>query len=338
MEQEKPYISIVSVSRNDDHGGHLLDRMQYFIESLSEQCNRYKLKAELIIVEWNPPEDKKRFHEVLRFPDHGGYLESRVIVVPNKLHNTFENSDRIPLFQMIGKNIGVRRARGKFILATNIDILLSDELIEWISRQKLVNGIIYRTDRYDISLPPSGTNPLDQVQNRIVRVYRRNYTWPVREKFYPISFFFDYFLIYLHKTYRRFRYGEPFLHLNSAGDFTLMSRKDWFLVRGYPEFPIFSLHLDGVLCYIAYYNNIHEIFLQYPCIIYHLDHEVGSGISPGIGSKILIERLRREGIPSFRYRDLIRCADELRSMGKPATFNPLTWGFGNIMLEEKRPR
>jgi len=34
---------------------------------------------------------------------------------------------------MIAKNVGIRRARGRFVLSTNIDILLSNELVDYIA-------------------------------------------------------------------------------------------------------------------------------------------------------------------------------------------------------------
>ena len=65
------------------------------------------------------------------------------------MHAKLDHSDKIPLFQMIGKNVGIRRASGKFILATNIDILFSDKLMQFIKFQ-LQPGILYRADRLDV--------------------------------------------------------------------------------------------------------------------------------------------------------------------------------------------
>jgi hypothetical protein len=33
---------------------------------------------------------------------------------------------------MIAKNVGIRRARGRFVLATNVDILLDDALVRFL--------------------------------------------------------------------------------------------------------------------------------------------------------------------------------------------------------------
>ena len=45
---------------------------------------------------------------------------------------------------MIAKNIGIRRASGKFILATNIDVIINQKLYEFISQKKLEEKKIYR--------------------------------------------------------------------------------------------------------------------------------------------------------------------------------------------------
>ena len=52
-----PYISVVATSRNDDHGGNMLRRMQIFVNAWIEQCRRHDLASELLLVEWNPPAD-----------------------------------------------------------------------------------------------------------------------------------------------------------------------------------------------------------------------------------------------------------------------------------------
>ena len=38
---------------------------------------------------------------------------------------------------MIAKNVGIRRASGEFILATNIDVIINQKLYEFISKKKL---------------------------------------------------------------------------------------------------------------------------------------------------------------------------------------------------------
>ena len=51
----------------------------------------------------------------------------RIITVSNNDHKKFKNSEKLKIFQMIAKNVGIKRSNGKFILVTNIDIIFSDD-------------------------------------------------------------------------------------------------------------------------------------------------------------------------------------------------------------------
>ena len=151
MTAADPYLSFVVASRNDDHGGDLLRRMQIFVDGLLNQCRRHDLPAELIIVEWNPPADRPRLAEALRWPEDTGPCAVRIIEVPESLHRRLRHSAQLPRFQMIAKNVGIRRARGEYVLATNIDILFSDELMAHFAARRLQPRRLYRMDRLDVA-------------------------------------------------------------------------------------------------------------------------------------------------------------------------------------------
>jgi hypothetical protein len=347
MNRTKPYLSIVSVSRNDEHGGHLLERMQIFIDSLNEQCNRYQLETELIIVEWNPPENKKMLHEVIQWPDNRGFLTTRIIQVPNTLHSTFKNSDRIPLFQMIGKNVGIRRSRGEFILATNIDILFSDELMEYISKKKLRKNVLYRVDRLDASSPFTGIfRFFGRQPSAVMREFCRVNTIRVNKKYGTLPAGFTnnniraYLLFLLNKL--RFHYtGKiPFygvIHANGCGDFTLMSQELWLQFCGYPELPIFSWNIDSLLLIFAYHDGIQEIDLKQPKNIFHIEHGSGSGWTPGEGEKLLFKKIEENQIPVFTWEDCIaasRMLKRMRKRGVKMDTKTSDWGLASCALEE----
>jgi hypothetical protein len=145
----EPYLSLVVTSRNDDHGGNQLGRMQAFVSGWIAQARRFSIPSELIVVEWNPLPDRPPLAEVLKWPDDLGSCTVRFIEVPSELHSRYAHAEALPLYQMIAKNVGIRRARGRFILATNIDILFSSELAAHIAERKLKSGRMYRIDRYD---------------------------------------------------------------------------------------------------------------------------------------------------------------------------------------------
>jgi len=181
-EKMKPYISFVAVARNDDHGGNFLDRMQVFISALLQQIKKHNLNAELIIVDWNPLGDRPKLSQVLSSSFSSELFKNipckiRIIEVPSEIHKRFQYFDKISLFQMIGKNVGIRRARGEFVVATNVDLLFSDDLIKSLVSKSLKPEFIYRIDRNDVDGIPYGASvreQLDYCENNVIRVHRKD--------------------------------------------------------------------------------------------------------------------------------------------------------------------
>src|SRR5881398_690386 len=96
-----PLFSFVATSRNDDHGGDVLQRTQTFIRRLAEQCERHQLPGELILVEWNPPRSRAPLAEALAWPAGNRWFCTKVVVVPPAVHGELRYAARLPLFQMI---------------------------------------------------------------------------------------------------------------------------------------------------------------------------------------------------------------------------------------------
>ena len=177
-----PYVSVVVATRNDDHGGDPLKRLQAFINTFSAQCRRASLDAEVIVVEWNPPSDRPRVSELCRVPPDAPF-PVRFVEVPAEIHQQLRFSSVLPLFQMIAKNAGIRRARGRFVLATNIDIIFSNELVEQLASGRLVPGRMYRVDRHDIEsnfpVEAALTEQMTFCQTHQIRVHALSGTHPV---------------------------------------------------------------------------------------------------------------------------------------------------------------
>ncbi|HVI85805.1 MAG TPA: hypothetical protein VNA86_10840, partial [bacterium] len=176
-----PQLSVVVTARNDNHGGDMLQRMQIFVGGLLEQCHRHGLPAELIIVEWNPPPDRPRLAGALSWPREHGPCAVRIVEVPPHIHRRYRYSDRLPLFQMIAKNVGIRRARGQFILSTNIDLLFSDALTRFLASGQIDPDCMYRIDRFDVpAAVPVGAlidRQLEYCRRHVIRVNTRRGTF-----------------------------------------------------------------------------------------------------------------------------------------------------------------
>jgi hypothetical protein len=338
---EQPMLSIVVTARNDNHGGNLLQRMQLFLNGLLSQAKHYNLEAELILVEWNPPPDRLRLAKALAWPDTSGSCRVRLIEVSAQLHSQFQHSDKLPLFQMIAKNVGIRRANGRFILTTNIDILFSNELISFLASRQLRAGRMYRLDRYDVPADVPMDVPIDAqlayCRQHVLRINglrgTRNLQSGCYHPVYPKLTWRKWF----HE--KRQEYGlapiteRSCLHTNGCGDFILMAREHWLALRGYPEFETYSLHLDSILCHAAHHGGAREHILTDPLRIYHIEHGVGSGWTPE-GHNKLNQRLNKAGISQVTHEQFNAWAIQMRRNKQPIIFNNDSWGLAHETLPE----
>ncbi|MCB1068001.1 MAG: hypothetical protein KDK56_07425 [Simkania sp.] len=395
------YISIIAASRNDDHGGRLLERMQAFIDGVIAQSKRHRLPVELIIVEWNPPEDRPYLNEVLKVPTDKGGSAVRIIRVSKKLHDALDHSNNLPLFQMYAKNIGIRRARGDYVIATNIDIIFSDELFSYLKKRKLKPGVIYRVDRLDIPSDLPEEEPFENVLEfchgkffringrfgtKILDEKTKKFKHTVLKKFLNI---FDDFkrrlkrvpklfrklksknvsdwdrwktlIIHVLKlfrdTFREIQIIRPFRfrivikkiflkrsmlnyclipHSNGCGDFNLISRKGWEALRGYPEWTIFSWHIDSVFLYQAIFSEFKERNFGQARPIYHIEHGKGSGYTPE-GFQALLNRLDEKKIPYLdmpAFKQHLTAMKTAKEFSKTLLYNNEDWGMLHEDLEE----
>ena len=351
----QPYISIVAASRNDDHGGDPLIRTQIFINNLARQCEIHQLPAELIIVDWNPVPERPGLAAVLHLPSESTFIQARTVTVPTILHQRLKYADRLPFFQMIAKNVGIRRAKGHFVLATNIDILFSDELMGFIARQRLDPNKQYRVDRYDIEsgLTQQATlkETLDYAWSHPIRAHRRYQPDGLVRHLYGREIFKKTCVpaqgfqrkdenvtmveedgIWQIRPKRSV--AMNYLHTNACGDFTLMSREAWFAIRGYPEFEAFSFNIDSIGIVAAHYAGYEEVALLPPCVCFHIEHGVGSGWTPE-GEKHLFNRLEKAEILNPEWPVLMPLVDEMRKKETALEFNNGNWGLADIELPER---
>jgi hypothetical protein len=392
--QDEIHLSVVATSRNDNHGGYLTQRTQHFVDGFVAQCKRHGIRAELIMVEWNPPQDRPPLAEDLKWPAPGGPCDIRIVTVPREVHAALEHGDKLPLFQMIAKNVGIRRARGRFVLATNIDILFSDDTMRKL-RDDLREGELYRVDRHDVPTNvPTGvpfdevlafcrreafrihatgftllkkdgrwepSSPLMGMVASIWRVVKRTLARGVEKGYEHSSSAATAFVARESSMSERVArssasIGQLFrglwnfargmgrmakrlskwvwhalirreLFTNACGDFTLLSREDWFRLHGYPEWALYSWHLDSILLYQSHHSGIRERYLGAEAAIYHIEHSPGSGFTPESSDK-LFERLAKVGIPCLDWeKDAEPMIEKMAAGPKPVRYAGEDWGY-----------
>jgi hypothetical protein len=317
--------------------------MQLFVDGLADQAERFGLPLELILVEWNPPPDRPPLAEALRWQP-SNWFQPRVITVPPDFHRTLPHADGLPLFQMIGKNVGFRHAKAPYVLATNIDILLSDELFEFLQAGLKPNAM-YRVDRRDVlaqldgpSLPsPAECRSLPAIREHSIDGLRYPNGRPPATNTRPVPQPPEPPL----RALARIAMGAwdrvvlPKLHTSGCGDFTLTSREVWSGLHGYPEWTAYSWHMDGVVLYQAFAAGVEMINLPPPMVAIHLEHGEGSGWTPE--SRRLFDRLDAAGVPYLSTQEYRKLA---RKLVRGRGFQPINdekWGLAGVALRSENP-
>lgn len=312
-------LSIVAVTRNDDHGHGLFDRTRAFIENIAYQANLTKTKTELIIVEWNPPEDSVSiFSQFSQYVPKNGWVHFRVITIPRDIHDSITKNRNLKFFQMLGKNVGIRRARSKMILSTNIDVIISFSLFSAMTKVPVAPGKYYRAARHDVEFDGnvffSKEVDYGNISFDVLRSHQNGATVgegldagssfvKSLKSFYTVygsrsqgCSHTDLFIMVCQKMLKglrqRRRPFSPFT--NACGDFTMMHRDDWFALCGYPEFIGYSWNLDGIILQLAVSRGIEEAVFPDTYALYHLEHE--DGWTPESGGR-LFEQQKKFGIP-----------------------------------------
>ena len=325
-----PKLSIVAVSRNDNHGGSMKERMQLFLNNIFRQAEEYKFHIELIIVEWNPPSDRAGLFEIFDYSCQGSHCAVRIITVPNEVHSLYKHADKMPLYQMIGKNAGIKRAAGEFILATNVDVLFSDKMIEYLASADLQKDIIYRSDRYDVKNEILLLNDTHKIKKycseNILRINKKTFT----ESFIENKIFINNNPFIECKRLRT-KY-QPYT--NACGDFQLAHKDAWNNTRAYPELDMYSMNIDSLFQYLAAHCGYGEINISEEAtdaVVYHIEHEMGykqEEIKP------IDDRITEKGIYFFNYFHLTYFAYKLKKIHESDRFNNEDWGFGTVEFNE----
>lgn len=241
-----PYLSIV-FGVGGNLSPDLLARMNKSLAHNTDLIRKHGIDAEIVIVEWNLPPERATIHPCISADRHG--VPIRLIHVSRAIHARMENPHGFQYFEWFPKNIGIRRARGEFVLSTNPDDLWSDELAAYLAKKELERTKFYRVNRHDVDANgqvfricwPTGAYPPSACAAEIRKPRERAAPW-----------------------------SEGMLHYNAAGDFTLMSSADWSFIHGNPERD-YNDSVDGQTVYLAHTLGLRQIVLPYP--IYHPDHE-----------------------------------------------------------------
>ncbi|HTY81967.1 MAG TPA: hypothetical protein VMB24_04215, partial [Dehalococcoidales bacterium] len=259
--------------------------------------------------------------EALKWPSDFKHTHARVIRVAEDLHRTFPGSDKLQVLEFIAKNVGVRRARGEYVLVTNPDILFPEALIKYLAESSLSTKSFYRTARYDVTVPASPIGNPDEYlaycREHVTRIngmlgtfFKHSGIKDVNQRLWNV---FGYFVWRI----KFFPLDMPFT--NASGDFMLMHRNHWQALRGYAEIvgtdKYGFLHLDAFNVYSALFLGLKQVKLSGGLRIYHLEH-----------GRPRISNLAVQAVEDTR--------NKLLKERKPVIINDENWGLGQYDLPE----
>lgn len=339
----KPKITFVATSRNDNHGGDMLQRMTAFVRGLIYQANRCKLPCELVMVEWNPPKENPLLHTILPAVSDQDYLKIRYVVVPPASHEAINRGASLPIYQMIAKNVGIRRAEADWVLCTNVDLLFSDALFDFLAKATLDPNSFYRAHRCDVPREIDYSLPIPELLKWSARnILRRAGKFPGlpllnQVQAYPAWMREKKWLLKILHTIKKWQTSEEDQLIIRAdvwacGDFTMMTKANWEKMEGYLEFNTYSLHIDTLGLYSAFAIGLQQITLPMDHCTYHIFHENGweSFETP-------IQQLQFVATKhSLDWASVRNAGLHIMKNGQTWGLNPPNWGMADQNLEEIR--
>ena len=137
----RPSVAAIVVGRNDDYMPDFSQRLHATIA-----WNIRYLVDDVVFVEWNPPADRELL--ALSLTKHFDCL--RAYVVSPEIHQALCQNRHLPLLEYHAKNVGIRRARSPWIVATNADVALGADTIHTLRHSLLSTDVAWTAQRVDI--------------------------------------------------------------------------------------------------------------------------------------------------------------------------------------------
>jgi len=285
-------ISAIVITRNDDYGGNLSSRATYCLNSLIDTFD------EVILVDWNSPNDRPLLWDIKDNIQNKGNLKH--IVITPEIASILTNNDPHAQIcnEVLGRNIGIRRATGDYIVSTNIDVIapprdvlektilndLNDDTFYTISRRHIEWG--------DIEAFHGGERKYNEWRELREHLIKNSEERKFEETVVE---------------------GDNYSIINCCGDFQLAHKDIWNEIRGFEEELIYVLYSDTNVQKKAIKHGF-KLKAIYSPPLFHIYHgKGGGGFLDGINKKV-----------NDMYRAVI---------AQEKTENKETWGFGPIEIE-----
>jgi hypothetical protein len=340
-----PYVSFVTWGRNDGYTPDYLRRVDRATNYLAAQLDRAGIDSEIVIVEWNPVPGRPLLLETLSPPRSLEHVEIRGFVVGPQYHRNHAGCQERGIQVGEAANVGIRRARGRFITGKASDTFFSPEVFTMLAKGGLDPDTMYRIDRHDIQIDDPAIWDLDDdaLIARIATLPAEPQEW-IRQMAY---------------------WGLRELHTNACGDFTLIEAGYWHLLRGHPrDDTVLSFDIDSLIMHAAAGFGVKECRWPPSCKVfkpvhgrlnnsrivpvwetwqYKLDRFLAEKVSPASAhrARLLFDYPRRkmQGVesvvgPSIE-RNFVQPAARWAKGELPVPTQSEDWGLAGEPLEER---
>jgi hypothetical protein len=234
-----PYLTLIFTGRNDDFGGDFNRRFFRALRFNHIRLAEAGIPHDFVFVEWRPIAGKPYLSTLLaeEFRDLERAQLTCYIADP-AYHDALSLNPRLQFQEFIAKNVGIQRARGRFVLTTNTDVYLSRGVISRMAESALEPGIVYRAARCDLK-ESCDVTALD---------------WTVLED---------------ERNYDIVNAIQPPFYTNASGDFLLLDRESYHRLRGFNEvYRVAKIHIDGNFCVKAASSGVPLVDIGAP--VYHV--------------------------------------------------------------------
>jgi hypothetical protein len=238
----RPFVSIVLTGRNDGYGGDFVGRFLATLRFNSRELSARGIPHEFVLVEWAPIPGAQLLADLVDAGCPASVTDAfRTVVVDPAYHEAVTLNPRLKYQEYIAKNVGIRRARGEYLITSNCDIFLSRRILERLDARDLQPNVLYRAPRWDLK---------DREDLATI-------DWPYLEDPASLS--------------GRARVIKPPYYSGGAGDFILMDSATFHRLGGFNEvYRVVRIAIDGNFVVNAAACGVPIADVGGP--VYHLDH------------------------------------------------------------------
>ncbi len=245
-----PVVSLVLTGRNDGYGGDFIARFFRSLRFNHQQLVSRGVAHELVFVEWAPPSGALLIRDQLfdAIPELDPGVCSWYVVDPQYQERLSLNA-RLEYLEFPAKNVGVRRARGRFVLTSNCDVFFGRRIFDALAGDALEPRVLYRAPRHDLTLSAE-RHPID---------------WDVLED--PRSLAGPAHVL-----------KPPYMG-SATGDFVMLDRESFHEIGGFNEvYRVARIGVDRNILVKALSNGFRIADIGGP--VYHENHEGSYRLNP----------------------------------------------------------